>query len=79
MSNPAQATVTATEVGGVLTVTVGAGGDNPTLSTTTSGSNIFVNGGGFTGRLQDGAGDFRPLGNGTTHCCASTAEAAALV
>src|SRR5579862_375482 len=45
----AHATVTATKSGGVLTVTVGAAGDNPTLSTTTSGGNIHVNGVGFTG------------------------------
>jgi fibronectin-binding autotransporter adhesin len=49
MTDTAQATVTATESAGVLTVTVGAGGDNPTLSTTTSGGNIHVSGGGFTG------------------------------
>jgi fibronectin-binding autotransporter adhesin len=49
MPDAVQATVTATEVGGVLTVTVGASGDNPTLSTTTSGGSIHVNGVGFTG------------------------------
>jgi autotransporter-associated beta strand protein len=49
LQDTAHATVTATEAGGVLTVTVGAAGDNPTLSTTTSGGNIHVVGNGFTG------------------------------